>query len=166
MRFPESVGEERRSLRSHRRLNRDNPGERAEHTSVSGIIALFRSKPRGDIARSLAVCVCVFRAIPLGFPPRARSLLLRFAYFLPAEAHHHRGSFFPRQKQFRAVESIDRTSKLRERGRALGAIPPRTLRSYVSSLLPSILFHVPLPPRLQPLHRSFIRFSPRGGEIR
>jgi len=35
-----------RSLRSDR-LNRDNPGERSEHTSpVSRIITLFRSKPR------------------------------------------------------------------------------------------------------------------------
>lgn len=46
------------------RLNRDNPSERSEHTSpVSGIITLFRSKPRYRSPRLL------FRAIPLRSSP-------------------------------------------------------------------------------------------------
>lgn len=75
----------RRSLRSDR-LNRDNPGERSEHTSpVSRIITLFRPKPRyRSPARSL------FRAIPL------RSLFsFQFdpSYFPSVEIHRSE-SFF------------------------------------------------------------------------
>lgn len=49
------------------RLNRDNPSERSEHASpVSGIITLFRSKPRyRSLAPSLARSLHVPRAIPL-----------------------------------------------------------------------------------------------------
>lgn len=87
------------------RLNRDNPGERSEHTSpVSGIITLFRSKPR---YRSLARYSTQFLLdLPVDCFLSARS-----AYFLSAETYH-RESFFLRRKQFRAVESIDRISNL------------------------------------------------------
>lgn len=116
------------------RLNRDNPGERSEHTSpVSGIITLFRSKPRYR-SRSL------LRAIPLRSLRRLCFLLLRSAYFLSAGTHH-RESFFPRRKQFRAVEPIDRISNLLAR-LSRPRSSARTLRSYVSLLLPGILFRV------------------------
>lgn len=91
-----------RSLRSDR-LNRDNPGERSEHTSpVSRIITLFRSKPR---YRPRARYSAQFL-----FDPSTVFLSVRSTYFLSTETHHCK-SFFLRRKQFRAVESIDRISR-------------------------------------------------------
>lgn len=77
------------------RLNRDDSGERSEHTSpVSGIITLFRSKQRYSVARLRS------RAIPLRSPGRPFPLLVRSAYFLSAKTYHLASPFFHVENNF------------------------------------------------------------------